>query len=180
MVIIEYSQSQSMLMKRYIGSVTQSSNETPPTKTIQTSEDMYDLRYVNCIILWTTCCWSVFCIHIPRHGFSTFWYWSIACSTPFWKTLLTFTYESTIKCLLEWDRVTPFMEKVRFSCMWDNLMKCHSKGETWIEVGWKNHTLVTSMRMGLNNSFNLLNVRHHLCVGNFSIHVLNMEIGDSN
>ncbi|KAG4988771.1 hypothetical protein JHK82_031107 [Glycine max] len=33
----------SMLMKRYIGSVTQSSNETPPTKTIQTSEDMYDL-----------------------------------------------------------------------------------------------------------------------------------------
>ncbi|KAG5145793.1 hypothetical protein JHK84_031336 [Glycine max] len=39
----EYSQSQSMLMKRYIGSVTQSSNETPPTKTIQTSEDMYDL-----------------------------------------------------------------------------------------------------------------------------------------
>jgi len=52
------------------------------------------------------------------------------------KTQLTCSYESTIKkCLLEWDRATHLMKKVRISCMWDNFMKCHSKGETWIEVG---------------------------------------------
>ena len=54
------------------------------------------------------------------------------------------------------------MTKVRFSCMSDNLMKCDSKGETQIDVGWKHHTSMTSMRIGLNNSYNLLNVMHKM------------------
>ena len=32
-------------------------------------------------------------------------------------------------------REIPFFQKVRFSCMSDNLIKCHIKGETWIKLG---------------------------------------------
>jgi len=95
----------------------------------------------------------------------------------FKKRQLSFTYQSTIKkCLPEWDRAIPLMKKVRFSCMSDNLIKCRSKWETWIKVGWKHHPLVMSIRMVLNNSCNLLNIMHHLCMGNFSVHVLNEEL----
>ena len=53
-----------------------------------------------------------------------------------YKRQITYTYQSTNKkCLLEWDMATPLIKKVRFSCMSDNLKKCHSKWETWIEVG---------------------------------------------
>ena len=52
------------------------------------------------------------------------------------KRELTFSYESTIKITLpKWDSDTPLMKKVRFSFISDNLIKCDSKGETWIEVG---------------------------------------------
>jgi len=63
--------------------------------------------------------------------------------------------------------------------MLDNLIKSYNKGKTWIEFGWKHQALVMSMGMGLKNSSILLNWMHHVCAGNFSVHVWNVEMVDT-
>ena len=50
--------------------------------------------------------------------------------------------------------------------------------ETWIELGWKLHASMTSIRMRLNNSYNLQNKMLKVLGANFSAHVLNVSIGD--
>ena len=54
----------------------------------------------------------------------------------FKKRKLTCSIESTIKkSLPEWDRATPLMKKVGFTCMLDNFIKYYSIEKTWIKVG---------------------------------------------
>ena len=53
-----------------------------------------------------------------------------------YKRQLTCSIQSTIqKSLLEWDRATPLMKKVTFTCMLHDLIKSYTKRRTWIEVG---------------------------------------------
>ena len=97
-----------------------------------------------------------------------------------YKTQLTCSIESTIqKSLLEWDKTTPLLKKVRFTCMLHDLIHYYGKRITWIEVGCKHHASVTSMKMALKISSNLLNWMHHLCMVNFFAPVSNVGMGDT-
>jgi len=57
---------------------------------------------------------------------------TVEISSKLTKEILPIHLNQLLKCLPEWDRATPLKKKkVRFSCMIDNLMKCHNKRETW-------------------------------------------------